>query len=226
MFVLILEFALLPRHLSDGTQKGQQVKLTIHLCETDNWISFFPNKRCKNVCRTVSVVTVNIPERDRSLFWLLSGTAVTTPVGCRFVANQSMFTWKWISKVERRGMHTTPVGCRGGGERNPAIEMPFKAKGVVQKILHRGLGANSGVNGQRTSSNTHILILRSIRWGLPRSALLFGLYPRPTAIRFCCHAKKSTAQSCIPQTRCQSTSSKPSVLEDLNARNQTSLHFA
>ncbi len=97
MFVLIssfLAFALLPLDLSDGTQKGQQVKLTIHLCETDNWISFFPNKRCKNVCRAVSVATVNIPERDRSLFWLLYGTAVTTPVGCRFVANQSMFTWK------------------------------------------------------------------------------------------------------------------------------------
>lgn len=74
-------------YLSDAIQMGQGVKLRIQLCETDNWISLsFLNERCRNVCRTVPVTTVNIPERNRGLFWLLSATAVTTPVGCRFEA--------------------------------------------------------------------------------------------------------------------------------------------
>lgn len=110
-----------------------------------------------------------------------------------------------------------------GGKRRPAIEMPFKAKGVVRKILHRGLGANSGVNGLKDFLKyAHFDIEK--HW--PRSALLFGLYPRPAAIHFSCNAKKTTEQSCIPQTRCQSTSCEPSVPEALNAQNQTSLHFS
>lgn len=52
------------------------------------------------------VVTVNIPEPGWSLDLPLSATAVTTPVGCRFVAGHAVFTWKWIWKATGLGRHT------------------------------------------------------------------------------------------------------------------------
>lgn len=52
------------------------------------------------------VVTVNIPEPGWSLDLPLSATAVTTPVGRRFVAGHTVFTWKWIWKAAGLGRHT------------------------------------------------------------------------------------------------------------------------
>lgn len=199
-----------------------------------NWVkpitgspSLFPNKRCRNVCRTVPVTTVNIPERNRGLFWPLSATAVTTPVGCRFAAGQSMFTWKWISKVVWRGMHTSwPRSDARGKKRGLAIEMPFKARGVVQKILHRGLGANSGVKGLKDFFKYARFFgyWEALAVEEACSASLFGLYPRLTAIHFSCHAKTSTTQACISQTRCQSTSL--AYRKGPNVRNQRYLQRA
>lgn len=55
------------------------------------------------------VVTVNIPEPGWSLDLPLSATAVTTAVGCRFVAGHAVFTWKWIWKAAGLGRHTIPL---------------------------------------------------------------------------------------------------------------------
>lgn len=55
------------------------------------------------------VVTVNIPEPGWSLDSPLSATAVTTPVGCRFAAGHTVFTWKWIWKAAGLGRHTTQL---------------------------------------------------------------------------------------------------------------------
>lgn len=51
-------------------------------------------KKKKMFAANLPVVTVNIPEPGWSLDLPLSATAVTTPVGCRFVAGHAVFTWK------------------------------------------------------------------------------------------------------------------------------------
>lgn len=48
----------------------------------------------KMFAANLPVVTVNIPEPGWSLDLPLSATAVTTPVGCRFAAGHTVFTWK------------------------------------------------------------------------------------------------------------------------------------
>lgn len=51
-------------------------------------------KKKKMFAANLPVVTVNIPEPGWSLDLPLSATAVTTPVGCRFAAGHTVFTWK------------------------------------------------------------------------------------------------------------------------------------
>lgn len=51
-------------------------------------------KKREMFAANLPVVTVNIPEPGWSLDSPLSATAVTTPVGCRFVAGRALFTWK------------------------------------------------------------------------------------------------------------------------------------
>lgn len=51
-------------------------------------------RKKKLFAANLPVVTVNIPEPGWSLDLPLSATAVTTAVGCRFVAGHAVFTWK------------------------------------------------------------------------------------------------------------------------------------
>lgn len=87
------------------------------------------------------MVTVNIPEWCRSSAWLLSSTAVTTAVGCRFVAGQSVFTWKWISKVEWRGMHTTLTGWREEKSSGGHWGVIHSQRGGTEVIAQRPIGS-------------------------------------------------------------------------------------
>lgn len=74
---------------------GQRVKHVIHQNKINNKRVFLLESAGKKMfAANLPVVTVNIPEPGWSLDLPLSATAVTTPVGCRFVAGHTVFTWK------------------------------------------------------------------------------------------------------------------------------------
>lgn len=82
--------------------RGAKVKHVIHQNKIINGRVFLlesgagkkKRKKRKMFAANLPVVTVNIPEPGWSLDSPLSATAVTTPVGCRFVAGHAVFTWK------------------------------------------------------------------------------------------------------------------------------------
>lgn len=76
---------------------GARVKQVIHQNKINNSRVFLlesAGEKKKMFAANLPVVTVNIPEPGWSLDLPLSATAVTTAVGCRFVAGHAVFTWK------------------------------------------------------------------------------------------------------------------------------------
>lgn len=97
-------------HKVTQNSTGQRVKRVIHQNKINNERVFLLEKCWKKMfAANLPVVTVNIPEPGWSLDLPLSATAVTTPVGCRFVAGHTVFTWKWIWKAAGLGRHTTQL---------------------------------------------------------------------------------------------------------------------
>lgn len=95
-------------HKVTQNSAGQKVKHVIHQNKINNERVFLLESagKKKMFAANLPVVTVNIPEPGWSLDLPLSATAVTTPVGCRFVAGHTVFTWKWIWKAAGLGRHT------------------------------------------------------------------------------------------------------------------------
>lgn len=71
-------------------------------------------------------------------------------------------------KSRATGSAHNPDWMEGGKKLRAAIEVSFTARGVVQKLLHRGplgLGVNTGVNGIRISSNMHLFDIEKYSLG-------------------------------------------------------------
>lgn len=96
------------------------------------------------------------------MVWPLSFTAVTTPVGYRFVVQAiGCLPGNESEKKTRHRRHTNPGQKKespreGGATKGIPLSRHGEAARPILPQAPMGLGANTGVNGLRISSNTHL----------------------------------------------------------------------